>query len=404
MTRLRVFLATITLLAFGCGGQRFPVDAIGTLRSAARQSASGRVATLRGSMVLDGSELVLLTGTVDMRNRRASISTADARRPARYPPFESRFVDRWTYIGIDSAVRRPSGLSPSANWVAFQDADTARELPIPERTMPPGFVIRFIDQLRTHAIADAHFVDRKNGSSKVQFQLPNFGSRASEKPTYTVTVDSDGRVGEIAIVNHATQGGRSDAQDENLTLAWTQNTRPIEAPPSSEVQRLAPGEDLYATDRRVTTTTQPATTTSPLTLGPISESDAIAGNQGLFDADRVALEATLRAQADPKLADFSFSRPTNTVRVALVYQHPARENRALYDAFAWHVAQILSDTFWSRELVQAVYGQHADPAWLPKLRIQLDNVSYLCPAAVEIEVAVHGISQPDWLRRCAAGP
>lgn len=402
MTRLRAFLVTITLLAAGCGGQRFPVDAVGALRAAARQSSSGGAATLRGSMLLDGSELVLLTGTVDMRHRRASISTADARRPARYPPFESRFVDGWTYVGIDSAVRRPSRLSPSANWVAYEDVAFARGLPIPERTVPAGFLFTLVDQLRTEVIANAHFVDqKKNGSTKVQFQLPNLESNPSVKSTYTVSVGPDGRIGEIAIVKLSTQGGKSYEQDERFNLVWSQNTQPVEAPPASEVQRLAPGENLYATDPGATTTTQPPTT-SPPTLGPIGESDAIGGNKGLFDADRAALEATLRAQPDPKLTGFSFSTVTNTISVAFAYQHPAQEGRPVYAAFAWHVGQALSDTFWSRELVEAVKGQHADPAWLPKLRIQLDDISFLCPAAVQIAVAVHGISQHDWLQRCAA--
>ena len=42
MTRLRAFLVTVTLLAVGCGGQRFPVDAVGTLRAAARHETHRR--------------------------------------------------------------------------------------------------------------------------------------------------------------------------------------------------------------------------------------------------------------------------------------------------------------------------------------------------------------------------
>jgi hypothetical protein len=106
-------------------------------------------------------------------------------------------------------------------------------------------------------------------------------------------------------------------------------------------------------------------------------------------------------QSDPKLTAFSFDTTTNTVSASFAYEHPPPANRARYDAFAWSVAKNLADTFWSTELVQAIEGQHVNPAWLPKLHIQLDDVSYACASAVQIAVGAHTISQHDWLRKCA---
>ncbi len=150
------------------------------------------------------------------------------------------------------------------------------------------------------------------------------------------------------------------------------------------------------------TTTATTTTTVPPSLGPFSESDAAAGNQALFLAHYQQLEAALRGQHDPALSAFSFNIQTNTLSAEFVYEHPTRESRSRYDAFAWHVGQALSDTFWFPQLVQGLQSQHEDLAALPKLRIRLDRVSYECPAVVEIAVDAHRISQHDWLAKCAA--
>jgi hypothetical protein len=148
--------------------------------------------------------------------------------------------------------------------------------------------------------------------------------------------------------------------------------------------------------------TTAGTTTVPPTLGPGSESDAAAGNQALFNDNRAQLEAALRAQPDPKLTGFSFNTQTNMISAVFGYEHPAQESRSRYDSFAWHVGQTLSDSFWFPQLVQSLQSQHIDVAFLPTLRVQLDSVSYQCPAAVEIAVDAHRISQHDWLHKCAA--
>jgi hypothetical protein len=151
------------------------------------------------------------------------------------------------------------------------------------------------------------------------------------------------------------------------------------------------------------TITTATTTTVPPTLGPISQSDAAAGNRAVFLANYRQLETALRSQRDPALSAFSFDGPTNTLSAEFVFEHPARESRAEYDAFAWHVGQVLSDTFWFPQLVQSLQSQHEDAAaLLPKLRIRLDRISYQCPAAVEIAVDARRISQHDWLAKCAA--
>jgi hypothetical protein len=148
--------------------------------------------------------------------------------------------------------------------------------------------------------------------------------------------------------------------------------------------------------------TTAGTTTVPPTLGPGSESDAAAGNQALFNDNRAQLEAALRAQPDPKLTGFSFKTQTNMISAVFGYEHPAQESRTRYDSFAWHVGQTLSDSFWFPQLVQSLQSQHIDVGFLPTLRVQLDSVSYQCPAAVEIAVDAHRISQHDWLHKCAA--
>jgi hypothetical protein len=160
------------------------------------------------------------------------------------------------------------------------------------------------------------------------------------------------------------------------------------------------------TTTTVTKTTTPArsggvtTTTASELLGPFTEADAEAGNQALFDDDRAALEATFRAQPDPKLTALSYNAHANTVSVVFAYTDRSRPSRSRYDDFAWQTAQTISDSFWFPELVKTFPSHHADPAWLPRLRIQLDRVVYLCPALVQIAVAARRIAQHDWLARC----
>jgi hypothetical protein len=133
-----------------------------------------------------------------------------------------------------------------------------------------------------------------------------------------------------------------------------------------------------------------------------TEEEIAAGNQAFFDDARAALEATFRAQPDPKLTALSFDVPLNEVIVAFVYRDRTGIHRSRDDGFAWQTAQTLSDSFWFPELVQTFPSHHADPAWLPQLRIQIDDVVYQCPALVQIAVAARHFTQRDWLARCRA--
>jgi hypothetical protein len=344
-------------------------------------------AAIAGTMYDSLGPVVHLDGWLNLRARAVSLRTSSARLLESYPPYESRAVDGWSYIEVDAAVTRPASIRSDVNWVAFQGRPGL--LPVPDRTLDTTYLFEFFEHLTATPIVDAQYVGPSGVRGRqVRFRLPAFDV-APYKSEYTVTIGPDDRIDEIESSRVGANGPNSD-----LTLTWTTALPRITAPPSDEVQILTPGENLY-----------PSTTTTTTTLpapGAIDESDAIAGNKGLFDADRTQIEASLRVQSDPKLTAFSFDTTTNTVSAAFAYEHPAPANRARYDAFAWSVAKNLADTFWSTELVQAIEGQHVNPAWLAKLHIQLDDVSYACASAVQIAVGAHTISQHDWLRRCAA--
>jgi hypothetical protein len=155
-----------------------------------------------------------------------------------------------------------------------------------------------------------------------------------------------------------------------------------------------------STSTNRTTTSTATSTTAPGDLGPVTESEIAGANQGLFDSDRAGLEVTLRAQPGLKLTGLSFSQQTNTVSVEFTHTGRAVLSLARYDDYAWQTAQTLSDSFWFPELVATFPSHHADPKWLPKLRIQIDRVVYVCPASVEIAVSARRIAQPDWLSGC----
>ena len=136
-------------------------------------------------------------------------------------------------------------------------------------------------------------------------------------------------------------------------------------------------------------------------IGAIGVADAIAGNKGLFDYERKQLESTLRLQRDPKLKALSFDDQANVIRVAFVYAHPERESRPLYDDFAWETARTLANSFWLPELVTTLQTHNGKPDWLPRLHIDLDDVSYVCPAAAQIKMAKAGVGREDWLADCS---
>ena len=258
--------------------------------------------------------------------------------------------------------------------------------------MPPGYVFTVLDQLLTHPITNAHTIDNAaDRSTKIEFQLPDLKATATE--TFTVSIDSSGRI--VNLVLAAPCCGRQDLRRSGDQISPSSgNRRPqsIAAPPTDEVQRLAPGDNLYPST--TTTTTTPA-------LGRVDESDAVAGNKAVFDGDRTQLAAQLGAQADPKLTAFTYNTAENTIDAAFSYAPATPPSKGARDLFAWHVGKTLSDTFWSPGLVQAVHGLNGPDSWLPELRIRLGPSTYLCLASVEIAVDAQQISEAGWLRQCA---
>ncbi len=385
MKQLCALLVAVALVTVGCASQRFSVSPVDQLRSAAKRASSAEGAALRGSLSESGTDLVTFTGVIEPRARDASIVTSDAKDPATYPPFETRFVSGSTYVAIGSAVARPERLNPSANWVAFAGARTTHELPIPSViSVQPGFVFTVLDQLLRHPITAVRVISTEgDGPTKIEFRLPGLTSKATE--IFTASIDSNGQMGELDTASELHPG----EQDTDLTLIWGTETAAIVAPPSDEVQRLLPGDNLY-----------PNTTTTT-TLGPVGESDAVAGNKAVFDGDQAHLAAQLGAQADPKLTALTFSTAENTIDAAFSYAPSTRPAKSARDSFAWHVGKTLSDTFWSPGLVQAVHGLNGPDSWLPELRIHLGPATYLCPAAAEIALDTQEISKAGWLRQCA---
>jgi len=232
------------LLLASCGTTRFPRDAVAELRSAAARSSSGEGAVLGGTMDDDTGPVVVLKGSADFQHRTVTLTTSSDFHPARYPPFDARYVDGWTYVQIDSAVSRPPTIRRNVNWIAFQSR-TGGLLPIPDRTMRTSFPFQFLDELRAGPITNAHFVGSPtNRPTRIQLQLPRLDT--STTTVYTVTFDSNGRIDDISSTVRFQQDGATHNQGSDLTLAWTSSVPAVEAPPADQVQRVLPGENLYA--------------------------------------------------------------------------------------------------------------------------------------------------------------
>ena len=389
LMRSRVgLLVAVAVLVAACGSTRFPRDAAATLEKAAARSAAGRAAIVNGSMSIDGTQVVLLSGALGVRDREASIRTADATRPAKYPPYESRFVDGWSYVQIDSAVQRPRLVKRSVNWIAFQARPT-HPLPVPDRTMLPTAVFDLFDRLRSQPILDAHFVaPDAHGPVRVALRLPALPADPSLGVTETVSIDAHGRIAQVDTVTRFVQQKHAHEQDDTYSLEWVDSTPAVAAPPDDEVQRLSPGENLYPP--------APSTTTTVL---PMDE-PAVAANHALFDALHAQIQANLPAPPDLALTSYAFDAATNTIDVVYAHRGQSQSSHTSDDTVAWRVSNLLADTFWSPDLVLAVQQQHIDPEWLPKLHIAIDGVVYRCPTAVQIEVGGNRVAERDWLSAC----
>jgi hypothetical protein len=190
----------------------------------------------------DTGPLVTLNGSVDFRRRTVALTTASARHPAPYPPFESRYIDGWQYLQIDPAVSRPATVRPNVRWIAFQGRPGL--LPVPDRTLNPMFPLEILDDVASGSIASARVVDAGHDQpTRIQFRRPR--ADTSSTTDYTATIGADGRIDEISSTTRFRQGGATHSQTTQLTLTWTADPPRGAAPPSDQVQRLAPGENLY---------------------------------------------------------------------------------------------------------------------------------------------------------------
>lgn len=187
-------------------------------------------------MTVQGQDQVVVSGVVDFAHRSDSFTLTPARGAGSYPPYEARFVDGWSYIEIDAAVRRPPTLRADAKWIAFRDKRGL--LPVPDRALPPGVVIDTIGLPLTQPYAEARFLDGP-GSGPRRVSL-RFRRGVYSGEDYTYSIDANGRIVVVSTLNAA------DGQGTVLAFVYGPIQRSTVAP-SDGVQRLAPGENLYPT-------------------------------------------------------------------------------------------------------------------------------------------------------------
>lgn len=237
MTRLRPLVVVLALAAASCSSSHKSTssDPLAALRAAAKKSLATSSATFHGVMAAGGDEQVVVTGAVDFVHRTDSIKLSPARDAGTYPPYESRFVDGWNYVEIDSAVRRPPTVRANAKWIAFQQALV--RLPVPDRTLRPQYPLDAIALLLTQPSAEAHFVARVGTEPRrasVRFRQGKYSNAA-----YTYAIDGNGRIVSVSEL---------DQYDQSVTLAFLYGPgRADVVAPTRGVQRLTPGENLYPT-------------------------------------------------------------------------------------------------------------------------------------------------------------
>jgi hypothetical protein len=180
-------------------------------------------------------------GSVDLPKSRTSITiAAGPGSGSSYPPFEIRYVDGWSYIQIDAALRRPPTLRPDAQWVAYRKPHGL--LPIPTRSIPPAYPVRTLQWLLTRPISHAKFADPPTAHPRrVTAQFAG----KERSLTYTYSIDRSGRITMVVLYD------APDRASTKLAFAYTKTAPQITAP-NAHVQPLAPNESLY-----------PSTTTTP---------------------------------------------------------------------------------------------------------------------------------------------
>jgi hypothetical protein len=381
----------LVALAVSCGaGTKFPGDALSVLRAAARHSSTTAGATIAGTMSDESGPVVGITGLADFADRSLSMTMHSAIPSRPYPPYDVRLVDGWQYVMIDSAVVRPPGLRPDAEWIAYRTPPHV--LPLPDRGMSPAYPFMVFERLTAGKVTDAQELSPgPNGDRRIEFRVPD-QDPAVGRDTYIASIGPDDRIHELSSSLGAIEyGAVRQLQASDLVFDWTSRVEPVSAPEASSVQRLEPGEELYPSGRTTTTVPQP---------GAFSHDDYVAGNRALFDTDKTQIESSLRAQADPKLNAFAFDAASNEVRAGFAYAEPSTVSDSRRDAFAWSVAKTLSQSFWFPEIVSSIRAQGGDPSSLPGLRITLDRKLYRCQSSVQIAMADKGVALADWVRRC----
>jgi hypothetical protein len=187
-------------------------------------------------MTQDGKPLVNLSGVVDLADRSDSITLSAGPGQKSYPPYEVRFVDGWNYVELDSGVPLPPTLRSGTRWVRFRQLPG--ELPVPDRAMPPVVPIDDVNLPLTRPMIDAHYVNGP-GIHPTQISV-RFGRGPYSALGFTYSIDAGGRIVGVTSSDLARGGGGGI----NVRLAYWPNSTAI-VPPSTAVETLAPGENLY---------------------------------------------------------------------------------------------------------------------------------------------------------------
>jgi hypothetical protein len=217
-------------------------DAAAVLRAAAKRSLESDDVRLQETMIVRNSEVALMAGYADLRKGSLRIYVGPGTKSSSYPTYETRFVDGWNYVSIDRALPRPRTLAVRARWVAFRNC-YVHALPIPGFNTAPGLLLQQLDAFLTKPVVGARFAGPSaNKRAEVEFALPTLGCSPKKKHLdvrWMASIDSSGRIADI------TTGARSSSQIRFM-LDYSDNIPGIDAPPSHQVQRLAPTDDLYS--------------------------------------------------------------------------------------------------------------------------------------------------------------
>ena len=234
-------LGLLVILSAACSSSHATAvtDPGSALKAAARRSTASPSATFRGAMNDYAKPRVSLSGAVDFAGRKDSITLVPVRGAGTYPPYEVRFVNGWSYVEIDRSVRRPPTLRATTTWIAFRGY--VRVLPVPDRSIPPEILIDVMNLPLTQPMVNPQFIDPPGSNPRrvsVRFARGSYSAEA-----FTYSIDTDGEIVAFSGNDVASGGGRPGFA---LTFTYGSGRGNIVAP-SSGVQTLKPGENLYPT-------------------------------------------------------------------------------------------------------------------------------------------------------------